>query len=203
MVNTAQRLRILRAEIESAERNAAAERAFAATGASDNPWKGAVEKRDALLQEKHALELQLEGEALSGKLERLRQLDAELAKAQEARTIADEAVRIAAEHEAVQRWIRAGSTARQLGYAQTLESEFRPWFLSRRERYAGLTMNAAFFMDATRCPAALLFLESERGAICRWHEAVGEARKQLVIWSALAEQRALLLREAPELASVA
>jgi hypothetical protein len=62
MMNAVQRLRILRSEMESAQRNASAERAFEATGASDNPWHGAGEKRDALLREQRALEERAEGE---------------------------------------------------------------------------------------------------------------------------------------------
>jgi|SRR5580658_11218038 hypothetical protein len=102
-INALQRLRILRSEIETAQRNAAAERAFEATGASDNPWDGAGEKRDALLQEQRGLEERAEGEALKAKSDQLRRLDEELKKAQQARTLADEAVHVAGEHEAVQR----------------------------------------------------------------------------------------------------
>ncbi len=89
MVNATQRLRVLRSEIESAERNASAERAFAATGAKDNPWKGATDKLNDLNKEQRELQLQQSGEALVGKLERLRALDADLTKAQQARELAD------------------------------------------------------------------------------------------------------------------
>ena len=126
MVNPTQRLRILQSEIESAQRNAAAERALAATGAKDNPWKGAGEKCDELNQEARDLELEIKGEAIKERLERLRTLDVELAKAMEARTSADEAQRAASEHAAVQRWMKAGSIARAIGCAYDLEAQFAP-----------------------------------------------------------------------------
>ncbi len=198
-----QRLKVLRVELESAQRNAAAERAFEATGAEDNPWKGAVEKRDALLQEQQELELRAEGEALNGKLERLRQLDAELAVAQQARELADEAVRIAAEHEAVQRWVRAGSIARAIGVAYDFQGVFSAWYLSGKERFAGAPQCVTYFCDNPNTHAGLRFTEQDRLAIIRWHQAKGAAQAAIVHWSALAEQRALLLRDAPELASVA
>jgi hypothetical protein len=50
----------------------------------------------------------------------------------------------------------------------------------------------------------LRFDEKNDGlAIIKWHQARGEARTALVVWDALAQSRALLLRESPELASVA
>lgn len=201
MMNAVQRLRILRSEIENAQRSAAAERAFAATGAEDNPWKGAVEKRDALVQEQRELELRAEGEALNGKLERLRQLDAELAKAQEARTLADEAVRAASEHEAVIRWQKAGSIARAIGVAYDFAGVFSAWYLSGKERFAGAPQCTNYFMQDS--PPGLRFTEKDRPAIIAWHQARGAAQGALVHWDATAQSRALLLRENPELVSVA
>src|SRR5579863_7130052 len=119
-----QRLQVLGVELESVQRNAAAEAALAATGAENNPWKGAGEKRDASLQEKRELGLQAEGEALNGKLEQLRRLDDELAQAQQALTLADEAVRAASEHDSVERSIRAGSLARQVGVGYDFAGAF-------------------------------------------------------------------------------
>jgi hypothetical protein len=202
-MNLTQRLRALKSEIESAERLAAAEKAFEATGAPDNPWKGAAEKRDALLEQQRAIELQIEGETLRGKLEQLRLLDAELVKAQEARVLADEAVRAAAEHEAVMRWVKAGSIARAVGVAYDFEGVFSAWYLSGRERFAGAPACTSYFMDNPNTHAGLRFTEQDRPAIIRWHQAKGAAQAAIIHWSALAEQRALLLREAPELATVA
>ena len=72
-----QRLKELRVELEIAQRNAAAEAAYTATGGASNPWSGASEKLDELSREQRSLELLQSGEELEGKLERLRQLDAE------------------------------------------------------------------------------------------------------------------------------
>jgi hypothetical protein len=194
-----QRLKVLRSELDSAQRAATAEKAFAATGDTDNPWKGAVEKRDGLLQEQRGLELQAEGEALVGKLERLRALDAELAKAQEARTVADEAARAASE--AVKRWIGAGTTARALGVGYDFAGVFSAWYLSGKAKFAGAPQCTNYFMQDG--PPALRFTEADRPHIIKWHRARGEAQSALVHWDALAQSRALLLRENPELGAVA
>jgi len=45
--------------------------------------------------------------------------------------------------------------------------------------------------------------KNDRSAIIAWNEARGEAQAALVHWDAIAQQRALLLRENPELASLA
>jgi hypothetical protein len=198
MMNAVQRLRILRSEMESAQRNASAERAFEATGASDNPWHGAGEKRDALLREQRALEERAEGEALKAKVDQLRRLDEELKKAQEARTLADEAVRVAAEHEAVQRWMKAGSVARALGVAYDFAGVFSAWYLSGKARFAGAPACVTYFMDNPSTHAGLRFTEADRPHIIKWHQARGEAQSALIHWDATAQSRALLLRENPE-----
>jgi hypothetical protein len=201
MVNPTQRLRVLKSEIETAQRNAAAERALAATGAESNPWAGSAQKCDELHKEKRELELEIEGEAVKARLERLRTLDKGLAAAMEARTSADEAQRVASEHEAVGRWMKAGSIARALGCAYDLEAQFAPWYLSNRERYAGAPACVDYFMKSTN--PGLRFTEQDRPHIIRWHLAKGAAQAAIIHWSALAESRALLLREHPELAAAA
>ena len=140
---------------------------------------------------------------MNGKLEQLRRLDAELRKSEQVRKVADDAVRVASEHESVQRFLQGGSEARRRGWGYSWASDFTPWYLSRKPRHAGMTSEAAFFMDPTQCPPVLCFSEKERDVICRHHEAKGVAQGALVNWSAIAEQRALLLRESPELVSVA
>jgi hypothetical protein len=199
MVNPTQRLRVLKSEIENTQRNAAAERAFAATGGTDNPWTGATAKLNALHKEQRELELQAEGEAVKARLEKLRALDAELAKAQEARISADEAVRTASEHEAVIRWQKAGSIARALGVAYDFAGVFSAWYLSGKAKFAGAPQCTTYFMQDG--PPALRFTEQDRPAIIRWHLARGEAQAAIIHWSALAESRALLLREHPELSA--
>lgn len=199
-----QRLRVLRSEIDSAKRAASAEVAFAATGDTVNPWQGATSKLEELTKEQRELEERAEGEALVGKLEQLRRLDAELVKAQQARTIADEAVRVAAEHESVQKWMRAGTLARAAGVGYDFAGVFSAWYLSGKARFAGAPQCVSYFMDNPGTPAGLRFDEkNDRAPICRWHEAKGAANTALVTWCAHAEQRAHLLRENPELASVA
>jgi hypothetical protein len=194
-----QRLKVLRSEIESAQRNAAAERALDATGAKDNPWQGASEKCDELNKEARDLELEIKGEAIKARLEKLRSLDKELAAAMEARTLADEAQRAASEHEAVQRWMKAGSIARALGCAYDFEAQFSPWYLSNRERFAGAPSCVDFFMKSSN--PGLRFDGKDRPYIIKWHLAKGAAQAALIHWSALAESRALLLREHPELSA--
>ena len=196
-----QRLRILKSEIEHTQRNAAAEHAFEATGGTDNPWKGAGEKLTSLHIEYRQVELEIAGNALVARLERLRTLDKELAAAMETRTSADEAQRAASEHEAVGRWMRAGSIARALGCAYDLEAEFAPWYLSNKERYQGAPSCVDFFLKSTN--PGLRFTEADRPHIIRWHLAKGAAQAAIIHWSALAEQRSALLREHPELAYAA
>ena len=196
-MNAVQKLRALRAEIESTQRNAHAERAFEKTGAESNPWKGSAQKCDELNREARGLELEIAGDALVARLEKLRTLDKELANAMEARTLADEAQRAASEHEAVQRWMKAGSIARAIGCAYDLEAQFAPWYLSNRERFAGAPSCVDFFMKSTN--PGLRFDEKDRPHIIKWHLAKGAAQAALIHWSALAESRALLLREHPEL----
>jgi hypothetical protein len=197
MQDLTQRLRVLKSEIETAQRNAAAEAALEATGAKDNPWLGASAKRDELNREARQLELEIKGKAIKARLERLRALDAELVKTMEARTTADEAVRAASAHEAVQRWMKAGSIARAVGVAFDFETQFSPWYLSNRERFAGAPQCVDFFMQSTN--PGLKFTEQDRPHIIRWHSAKGAAQSALIHWSSLAEQRAALLREHPEL----
>ena len=115
----------------------------------------------------------------------------------ETRASADEAARAASEHEAVQRWQKAGSIARAVGCAYDLETQFGPWYLSNRERFAGAPACVDFFMRSTN--PGLKFTEADRPAIIRWHLAKGAAQAAIIHWSALAESRALLLREHPEL----
>jgi hypothetical protein len=199
-----QRLKVLRAEIDSQQHLASAEAALEATDAESNPWKGAGEKLTSLYKEQRDLELAAEGEVLVGKLEQLKRLDAELKKAQQARVEADEAVRVAAEHESVQRWMRAGTLARAAGVGYDFAGVFSAWYLSGKARFAGAPQCVSYFMDNPATPAGLRFDEkNDRAPICRWHEAKGAANTALVTWCAHAEQRAHLLRENPELVSVA
>ena len=203
MVNATQRLRVLRSEIETAERNASAERAFAATGAEDNPWKGATDKLNDLNKEQGELELQTSGEELVGKLERLRALDTDLAKAQQAREVADRTVAELAKDEAVIRWQKASSLARQVGVGYDFAGVFSAWYLSGKERFAGAPQCVTYFCDPNTHPGLRFDEKNDRAAIIKWHQARGEAQSALVHWDAMAQQRAHLLREAPELASVA
>lgn len=141
---------------------------------------------------------------MNGKLERLRQVDAELVAAQQAREVADEAARAASERDSVKRWIHAGSIARAVGVAYDFEGVFSKWYLSGKERFAGAPACVSYFCDNPNTNRGLRFDEKNDGlAIIKWHQARGEARTALVVWDALAQSRALLLRESPELASVA
>ena len=110
-------------------------------------------------------------------------------------------MRIAVENESVQRWIRAGTLARAAGVAYDFETAFSKWFLSGREKFAGAPQCTNYFMQDG--PPALRFTDKDRAPIIKWHQAKGEAQSALVHWDALAQSRALLLRENPELAAVA
>ncbi|MGA9018168.1 MAG: hypothetical protein WB438_04440 [Candidatus Cybelea sp.] len=148
-------------------------------------------------KEARDLELAIKGEAIKERLEKLRSLDKELAAAMEARARADEAQRAASEHEAVIRWQKAGSIARALGVAYDFAGVFSAWYLSGKEKFAGAPQCTNYFMQDG--PPALRFTEKDRPAIIRWHQAKGAAQAAIIHWSALAESRALLLREHPEL----
>jgi hypothetical protein len=196
-----QRLKVLRAEIESAQRDAYAERAYSTTDAASNPWAGSAQKCDELNNERRELELEIEGEAVKARLEKLRTLDSEIAKAMEARVDADRAVAEFAKSEAVIRWQKAGSIARAVGVAYDFETAFSKWYLSGKAKFAGAPQCTNYFMQDA--PPPLRFTEADRPHVIRWHQARGESQSALIHWDALAQSRALLLRENPELASVA
>jgi hypothetical protein len=99
----------------------------------------------------------------------------------------------------VQRWMKAGSIARAIGCAYDLEAQFAPWYLSNRERFAGAPSCVDFFMKSSN--PGLRFDGKDRPYIIKWHLAKGAAQAALIHWSALAESRALLLREHPELSA--
>jgi hypothetical protein len=200
-MNAVQKLRALRAEIESAQRYAHAERALEATGAKDNPWKGSAQECDELNREARELELEIEGEVVKARLDKLRALDSEIAKAMEARVDADRAVAEFAKSEAVIRWQKAGSIARAVGVAYDFETAFSKWYLSGKAKFAGAPQCTNYFMQDA--PPPLRFTEADRPHVIRWHQARGESQSALIHWDALAQSRALLLRENPELASVA
>ena len=96
---------------------------------------------------------------------------------------------------------KGGSIARALGCAYDLEAQFAPWYLSNRERYQGAPQCIDFFLKSTN--PGLRFDEKDRPHIIRWHLAKGAAQAAIIHWSALAESRASLLREHPELAYAA
>lgn|GEM_PF-5714053 len=91
----------------------------------------------------------------------------------------------------------------RLGLA-TISRAFSAWYLSGRECFGGAPQCVTHFCDNPNTHPALRFDEkNDRSSIIKWHQALREAESALIYWDALAQSRALLLRENPELASVA
>ena len=196
---TLQRLKVLRSELETAQRNADAERAFAVTGAT-NPWTGASEKLDSL-----------HGNRRNGVAKVRRGIG------RETRTLARLRCRVSESARGANPCGRSGACcsracsraamaesgfdSRAIGVAYDFAGVFSAWYLSGKEKFAGAPQSTKHFMQDG--PPGLRFAEKDRPAIIAWHQARGAAQSALVHWDALAQQRAHLLREAPELSSVA
>jgi hypothetical protein len=102
------------------------------------------------------------------------------------------------------RWIRAGAIARAVGVGYDFAGVFSAWYLSGKERFAGAPSCVNYFCTNPNTHPGLRFDEkTDRAAIIKWHLAKGEANIAISIWASLADQRACLLRESPELQSVA
>jgi hypothetical protein len=198
-----ERLLHLQALLPEAQRLADCEIAYATQHADRNPWAGRCKTRDEILDEIHNCELALKAQELNTGLERLRELDKALDAASAERQKADAAVRVAAEHEAVKRWMSAPRLAVQLGVAHSLTTDFATWYLSGKPRYAGAPSCADYFLTNPETHPGLRFTEGDREPIIRHDEARGTAHTAIVHWDALAQQRANLLREHPELGNVA
>jgi hypothetical protein len=194
----------LDAKIEATSPLAQAEAAYKAAHGPDepNPWAGQIEKLGHLKTQRDQLTLQTKGFALSQALSDLKQIDTELQAATEAKEVKDHAVRVAAEHDAVRRWIAAPWLAMRLGVGHSLTAEFSPWFLSGRPRYAGAPSCVAYFMDHSNTNPGLRFSETDREPIRRHHEAKAAAEGALIRWCAIADRRARLLQSHPELRSI-
>ncbi len=188
MVNPTQRLRILRSEIESAQRNAAAERALAATGAKDNPWKGAGEKCDELNQEARDLELEIKGEAIKEKTRtpayvRQGTLQSD-GGAYFCRSSPARRIRTCGSP----KMDEGGHIARAIGCAYDLEAQFAPWYLSNRERFAGAPSCVDFFMKST--VSGLRFDEKDRPILFAGTLQKGQHRRRLFIGARLQNRAA-------------
>lgn len=197
-----ERLCDLQARLPDAERNAAAEKAFAAASTENNPWQGASETL-ATLQHAIANEaLAEQGRKLIVARDRLHALDAEIEKSAQDRERADRLTAELAADESVIRFQKARFECMRRGFAYSWEL-FVPWFLSGRPKHQGLTDQTAFFVNDATCPPELQFSETERAKIIQWHLAKGESVKALTIWDAQVQLRRDLLREHPELGAVA
>lgn len=197
-----ERLISLEHELSQAESLEMAEHAFRASNPEGkNPWEGAARKLAALKADKQDLELRLRGHELSSALEKLKTLDAELAKAEVARDLADAKLRELNSNETVVRYKAGTMLSIQYGWGWSYE-RFRQWYETGQAR-SFMPQDAVWFVDSPDCPAALKFnLESDRQTIRRWVEAKGTSDQALVHWNAIASQRAALLRERPELKDV-
>jgi hypothetical protein len=81
------------------------------------------------------------------------QLAAELVQAAEARKNADEAVRVAAEHPAVQRWMKAGPIARAVGVGYDFAGVFSAWFcLAKKDLLVHQVVSITSVLPRTRIP---------------------------------------------------
>jgi hypothetical protein len=188
----------LDAQIVEARKLASAELAFqAANGDSvSNPWAGSKERLDNLAHEREQLRLRIQGEQISKALTNLKMLETELEGALEERRVADHNLRVLSESASVVKWKAATAIAMRLGYGHSLHL-YQEWILSGKSRtYAP---ECILFFE-TQGPEELRFSESEREAVRKWNQAKGESNVALSRWSSVAERRAALLRERPELA---
>jgi hypothetical protein len=192
-----QALTLLDSKIEDARKVADAEAAFEAANAGvPNPWAHAREALTQLEAEREKLRLRIQGEQISKALTDLKALDSELERAQEERRVADHNLRILADSAPVVKWKAATAIAMRLGYGHSLHL-YQEWILSGKSRtYAP---ECILFFES-QGPEELRFSESEREAVRKWNQAKGESNVALSTWSSLAERRAALLRERPELA---
>jgi hypothetical protein len=197
-----ERLTQIEAELPEAERRAEAELAMVAATGNAGRWAGKAKLLDELRNEQKDLKLQVKGRELSKALAEFKALEEELERATKARQRAERAVRELAEDEALIRYLKAPSIAREYGYGHSFLL-FQQFLESNRARTNGAPECLAFFESAS-CPEALRFnLEGDRDKIRRYREAVGQADLALMAWGAIADKRQRLLQENPELRDAA
>lgn len=192
-------------EIENAREAANAEEAWTVANGSEapNPWENSKCRLDELFSGRNQLQLRVRGEALTKAHNELRRLDEELSKAQVERELANRAVQQRSEDEIVKRYLEATSICMRMGWGHSWSAFFRPWYESNKPRYQGLNESGAFFVDSPLAKSAgvRFDLGEDREAVKRYMEAQDAANKAQTHWCALAELRANLLRERPELHS--
>lgn len=195
-----QELLDLRSRLSGLEESANAEAAFRSATGTSGRWEGASERLNAAKTKIRELELQVEGQELSAAVQRLANLDAELAKADEARHAEDRKLAEMTVHPTISKWMQAPRVARQSGYGHSwlLWSD---WYLSNRGPRSGMPECGTFFLG-DECPNALRFnIEDDRVKVREYSEQRGACIKAIVVRDSIAAQRAALLRERPELAS--
>ncbi|HET6275375.1 MAG TPA: hypothetical protein VFE16_05470 [Candidatus Cybelea sp.] len=193
------RLAQIDVELSTAERMAAAEKAYRAAFGIGGLWEGAIKHLERLKLEKTDIELQVEGRRIAAAEAQLRELDRELEEAQNRRNAADHALRLLLENQTVARYRQALSLAIKCGFGASWQ-HFQGWYETGRERFQGLPADGMYFLDNPTCPDALRFdLIDDRTTILKWRDAVGEADRALLTWGNAADRRSRLLREHPEL----
>lgn len=185
--------------IAAARTSAMAEAAFlAANGpASKNPWNDWGTRLTALLAEREAPSLRMEGQGLSQAVDQLERLDEELKAAEAEREAADHALKEKSEHPTIAKWNAAGSIARRYGYGHT-QLLYAAWILSGKARtYAP---EGLLFIE-NEGPAELRFNEQEQKIVREWVKAKDASDKALLKWSNCQDRRQQLLRGWPQLKS--
>jgi hypothetical protein len=155
--------------IEAQRQKAQAEKAYTATGRTDdNPWLGATEQLRQLEAERSTIEAAKYGETLMAAYKEVQSINSHLAKLAQTHTEAVQALKDAAFHPAVHRYRQAPQVAREygVGHMWDVVKDFiasdKPWSKAPIQASA---------LKAPELPDGLKFSEQDRAAILAFREA--------------------------------
>ncbi len=189
-------------QLAAAEARKDAEEAYrSVNGDSANPFAGATEHYNNLALQVNDLRVQEKGHALNAAIARLRELDAELAKAQQVRQTADRMVAEMRSLPLIICYTEAFALSRNLGHGYSFVL-FDEWYRKNKPRTFGAPECLTFFESAASDPRLKFNLFDERKTILEYLEARGRSENALIQWTNLTQMRSLLLRERPELLEV-
>lgn len=208
-----ERLIDLRARLLELERRAESEINLTVATGNAGPFVNACKERDECRDQIRDLERAEKGRVLQSAIETLRDLDSRLSAAQREREAAERAVSEATRDEVIQRWMKAPHVAMRYGFGHSFgmvsvngindNFSFRSWFLSGRERHAGLSESASWFLGPN-CPGELRFnLTGDRERIRAYEQLKHNLTLALMRLGDLHERRRQLLLSHPELVSAA
>jgi hypothetical protein len=185
------------AELDLAQRCAAAETAFsAAFGDIENPWAGSMKRLADLENQKHTAAQRALGERLAGALkERLRLLD-EIQAAQERVFAAAAKAREMEQLPVIMRWRQAPGIAAAFGVGGAFQL-YAAWFESSRGRTMG--QRAVTEFPDPKWPAQLRFDDRDREIVKSWRDLGGEENLASQALQAAQDSLRALLREFPEI----